>query len=227
VTIKSVFDIIGPVMIGPSSSHTAGAARIGRMARSILGEEPKSAQIYLYGSFAKTYKGHGTDRALIGGLMGMDADDSNIKTAPELAAKHGLDVEIRTGTGLEGTHPNTVHIYLTGVSGRKVFVGGSSVGGGNVLVSRINDFDVAVQGRYPTLLVEHTDIPGMVGRITTILGGSGINIAEMRTARNEKGAGAFTVIQTDQPVTEKVVTGIAGLPDIITVSKILPFREVI
>ena len=133
----NVFDIIGPVMIGPSSSHTAGAARIGQIARQLLQDEPVAAQIVLYGSFAKTYKGHGTDKALIAGILGMTPDDARLRFSPQIARETGLEVTLSTGELPEG-HPNTAVLTLTGRRGGTITVRGSSIGGGNIVIDAIN-----------------------------------------------------------------------------------------
>lgn len=221
MTQKSVFDIIGPVMIGPSSSHTAGAVRIGRYARAILDEKPVKAEITLYGSFAETFRGHGTDRALMAGILGLNTDDSKIKKASDLALAQGLGVLINTGE-VPGLHPNTALIILTGSSGKTVQVQGKSVGGGNIIIDRINQYEVSVTGKNPTLLVEHLDKPGVIGRVTTLLGNSNINIAEMKMARNRKGANNFMVIETDQTVSNEMLAEIAARPDITSAIKIEP-----
>ena len=142
----NVFDILGPVMIGPSSSHTAGAARIGRITRTLLGGPAVKADILLHGSFAKTYKGHGTDKALIAGIMGMATDDVRIRQAPELAKQAGLDVHISTGD-IGGAHPNTAKVTLTDAKGRQVSLLGSSIGGGNILVTEVNGMEVSLTGQ--------------------------------------------------------------------------------
>lgn len=216
---KGLFDIIGPVMIGPSSSHTAGALRIGRVARQVLDEKPVRACITLYGSFARTYKGHGTDRALVAGLLGMDTDDERIRDALGTAVTEGLGAEFGfSGSG--NVHPNTADIEVTGVSGKSVFIRGSSVGGGNIVIYAVNRFTVNIQGTYPALLVEHDDKPGVTGRVTTVLGWSGINIAHMHMAREQRGAQKLMVIETDENVPDKILAQIADLQHIIEVVKI-------
>ena len=139
----NVFDILGPVMIGPSSSHTAGAARIGLVTRALLGKTPVKAHIFLHGSFAKTYKGHGTDKALVAGILGMQTDDERIRFSLDVAKKEGLEIQIETGE-LENTHPNTAEITLTAADGEKVSLRGSSIGGGNILITRVNGMEVAL-----------------------------------------------------------------------------------
>ena len=153
----NVFDILGPVMIGPSSSHTAGAARIGRITLALLGAPAVKADIFLHGSFAKTYKGHGTDKALIAGIMGMSTDDSRIRRAPELAREQGLEVTITTGD-IDGAHPNTARVALTDANGNRVSLLGSSIGGGNILVTEVNGMEVSITGQHTTLIVLHLSL---------------------------------------------------------------------
>jgi len=154
-----IFDIIGPVMIGPSSSHTAGAARIGRIARLIAGSEIVKADFILHGSFSKTYRGHGTDRALVAGILGMLPDDDRLRDSIDRAREAGISISFREGN-LGDVHPNTVRIDMTLADGEIVSVTGSSIGGGAVLITRIGDEDVQFTGNYPTLLITHTDSPG-------------------------------------------------------------------
>ncbi|MDU4959586.1 MAG: L-serine ammonia-lyase, iron-sulfur-dependent subunit beta [Sporomusaceae bacterium] len=202
-----VFDIVGPVMIGPSSSHTAGAVRLGKMARTILGEAPRTASISLYGSFARTYKGHGTDKALVAGLLGFDADDTRIKNALELAAASGLQVAFQTAAGA-AVHPNTAHLQLSGVSGKTAAVGGASLGGGSIVINRIDDYEVEISGQYHALITIHQDKPGMIAMITQILAQQGVNIAFMKVSRQQKGVQALMVLETDQPIPEQVLAAI-------------------
>ena len=158
-----LFDILGPVMIGPSSSHTAGAARIGRVARRLLGEMPKKAHIGLYGSFAKTWQGHGIDRAILGGLLDMGVDDERLRSSRELAAAAGMEFEF-TAIDLKNAHPNTVVLDLTGVSGAHVTVQAASVGGGNIRVQSLNGLEVGFAGDCTTIVIQHSDAPGEIGR---------------------------------------------------------------
>ncbi|NPV89846.1 MAG: L-serine ammonia-lyase, iron-sulfur-dependent, subunit beta [Firmicutes bacterium] len=199
-----VFDIIGPVMIGPSSSHTAGAARLGKMARAILGEKPVSAIIGLYGSFARNHKGHGTDKALVAGMLGMSADDTRIKDALILAGLSGMRIAFETRENSD-VHPNTAEFNLVGASGRKVRVIGASVGGGRIIITRINDYQVEITGDYNTLIVMYKDEPGIVARITQILARENVNIAFMRVSRRGKGGQAMMILELDQPLPDKAL----------------------
>ncbi len=202
--MHGVFDIIGPVMIGPSSSHTAGAVRLGLIARKILGEEVVSATINLHGSFARTYKGHGTDRALLAGIMGFSAADERIKAALCIAEERGLVYQF-CPVNLGEAHPNTAVLHLTGTSGRTTRVIGASVGGGNVLISNIDGYDVELTGQYPALITIHRDCPGIITKVTSILARYEVNIAFMRVSRRSRGAEALMILETDDVLTEDVI----------------------
>lgn len=212
-----VFDIIGPIMIGPSSSHTAGAVRIGKYTYSILGERPARARIGFSGSFAKTYRGHGTDKAIIAGLLGMDTDDNRICNSLEIAKEEGFDY-IFEMLELDGVHPNTVDIELEGESGRKVNVRGSSVGGGNIMINRINGANVMISGKSASLIITHLDIPGMVAKVSNILGNNGININNFSLSREEKGGIAIMTIEIDGGIDPSIQRIIQDVPKVIAVS---------
>ncbi len=212
-----VFDIIGPVMIGPSSSHTAGAVRIGKYARSILGEEPIRAWIGFVGSFAKTYRGHGTDKAIIAGILGMDADDGRIRDSLDIAATGGLSYTFET-IEMEGMHPNTVSLELEGESGRTVNVIGSSVGGGNILINRINGAEVLISGKSTALIIIHLDIPGMIGKVSNVLGDNGININKISLNREEKGGIAIMTIEIDGDIEPAIQQIIQSIPNVLSAS---------
>lgn len=212
-----VFDIIGPIMIGPSSSHTAGAVRIGKYARSILGERPVRARISFTGSFAKTYQGHGTDKAIIAGILGMDADDSRICNSMEIAREEELDYMFET-LELEGVHPNTVILEIEGESGRIVHVRGSSVGGGNILINRINGAEVLISGKSTALIITHRDIPGMIGKVSNVLGNNGININNISLSREEKGGEAIMTIEIDGYIEASIQQSIKNIPYVISSS---------
>jgi L-serine dehydratase len=210
---RSIFDVVGPVMIGPSSSHTAGAVRLGLLARSILGDEPVAARILLHGSFASTGPGHGTDLALVAGLLGMGVDDPRIRDALPEAARRGLSVEFED-VDLGDWHPNTARFELTGADGRTLSVTGSSLGGAEVLVTRVDDFDVEITGELPTLVVSHTDRPGVIAGVTAALAEGGCNIATMTDSRRRRGEGALMLIETDAPVPEDVLARVAAVHDV-------------
>lgn len=192
-----VFDIIGPVMIGPSSSHTAGAARIGRIARSIAGEVPVRVRFLLHGSFSKTYKGHGTDRALVAGILGMSPDDEELKSSLVLAKQAGLQIQFEE-EDLGEVHPNSVLVEMTLMDGAIVSVLGSSIGGGAVDISRINGEDITFSGNYPTLMITQRDVPGVVANITRIMHEQGVNIAFMSVFRSQRGKDATMIFELDQ-----------------------------
>ncbi|MGL5206451.1 MAG: L-serine ammonia-lyase, iron-sulfur-dependent subunit beta [Acidaminococcaceae bacterium] len=206
-----LMDIIGPVMIGPSSSHTAGAVRLGLLAASILGERPVKAAIELHGSFAQTYRGHGTDLALLAGLMGWLPDDARIPQAKILAGENNLHYSFKKVNLGELVHPNTVRFSLSGASGANCQVTGSSVGGGQVIVTEIDDFPVELNGRLPGVLVLHRDQCGVIALVSGQLADAGINIAGMRVFRTDKGGLAIMIIECDQQVAPKLIGEIAHL----------------
>lgn len=212
-----VFDIIGPIMIGPSSSHTAGAVRIGKYTYSIMGERTVSARISFSGSFAKTYRGHGTDKAIIAGLLGMDTDDSRICRSMEIAKEEGLEYSFET-VEIDGAHPNTVEIELEGESGRRIIVRGSSIGGGNILINRINGADVLISGKSTALIITHRDIPGMIGKVSNVLGDNGVNINNFSLSREEKGGIAIMTIEIDGEIDPSIKRSIQGIPNVLSVS---------
>lgn len=217
----NVFDILGPVMIGPSSSHTAGADRIGKLARELLGAPPVKAEILLSGSFARTYKGHGTDRALIAGIMGFDPDDIRLREAPRLAAEAGISVTVSTGD-IENAHPNTAKIHLWAADGNEIVVIGSSIGGGNVLVTEVNGMSVSITGQYTTLIVLHEDRPGVIAEVSEVLAAAGVNIADFRVSRKVKGGDAVMTIETDGCCGQDLNRVIARLPGIYSSTMIKP-----
>jgi len=209
----NVFDIVGPVMIGPSSSHTAGADRIGLIARELLSSEPVKADILLSGSFARTYKGHGTDKALIAGIMGFRPDDIRIRNAPEIAAESGLEVKVHTGQ-IPDTHPNTARIELTDAKGHQVSVVGNSIGGGNIRISSVNGMRVVITGHRATLVVLHRDVPGIIAAVTVVLTGAGVNIAEFHLARLEPGGEAAMTIGIEGTIDPDLCRNLSSLPHI-------------
>lgn len=198
-----LFDIIGPIMIGPSSSHTAGAARIGFVAREILGEDVARAVISLHGSFADTYRGHGTDRALIAGLMGMGVDDSRVRDSLTIAREAGLQFEFRT-VELDDVHPNTAIIRVTGKSGAQVSVQASSVGGGAIRVDRIDDMAVSFKVAQDTIVIRHRDVPGVIASVSSSIARHGVNIATMQVFRTCEGGDAIMAIEVDAPISDEL-----------------------
>ena len=209
----SLLDIIGPVMVGPSSSHTAGACRLGLLARCLVGGTPEHARVELHGSFARTGEGHGTDKAIVGGLMGFRPDDERIREALTIAEREGLDFKFEKTTLGEDAdiHPNTVRITVERADRKAVMVG-SSLGAGRVLVTEIDGYPVEVTGSSNTIVLVAEDVPGSVARIATILAEDGINIATLRLTRKERGGDAFMVIEVDEPPDEKVRADIRTLP---------------
>ena len=208
----SVFDIIGPRMIGPSSSHTAGAARLGKVARRISGNDVAKVTFILYGSFAKTYKGHGTDRALLAGIMDMEPSDPNLGKSMDYADKAGLDYEFVVNDA-DPPHPNTVKMVITGSSGKKTEVVGCSIGGGNIKVIQINGLNVEFTGEYPTLVIRHIDRPGVIAEVTSLMVKFNINIAFMRVFRQSRGQDAFMIIETDTEISRKVIAEVKALEE--------------
>ena len=200
----NVFDILGPVMIGPSSSHTAGAARIGLVTRALLGKTPVKAHIFLHGSFAKTYKGHGTDKALVAGLLGMLPDDIRVPDSFKIADQIGMRYKFQEAH-LTQAHPNTAVLGLTGKSGRNLEVVAESVGGGRIHIRKIDGLDANFAGDYPTIIIHNTDEPGHIASMTEVLRKFNINIATMQLYRACPGGMAVTVIECDQEVPDEAL----------------------
>ena len=208
-----IFDVLGPVMVGPSSSHTAGAVRLGNIAGRIAGDNIKQADFYLHGSFAKTRRGHGTDKALLGGVMGMAPDDERIRDAFSIAEKAGIVYEFHM-TDLGNVHPNTARIVLKDQQDRIFEITGSSIGGGKVLVTSLNGMHVEFNGQYPTVITNHNDRPGVVANVSAVLSGHGINIAFLKVFRQLRGSEACMVIENDQGIAPHILEELRQLPDI-------------
>ena len=208
----SLLDIIGPVMVGPSSSHTAGACRLGLLARNLVGDTPQKARIELHGSFARTGEGHGTDKAIAGGLMGFRPDDERIRDALEIADREGLRFSFeKTTLGEEDVmHPNSVRITVER-GDRSAVMMGSSLGAGRILVSQIDGFPVEVHGNYHTIVLVAEDIRGSIARIAGLLADRGLNIATLRLTRKERGGDAFMVIELDEQPDDSIRDEIRGL----------------
>ncbi|WZL71557.1 L-serine ammonia-lyase, iron-sulfur-dependent subunit beta [Clostridiaceae bacterium 35-E11] len=218
----SAFDVIGPRMIGPSSSHTAGAARLGKVARKISRNEIQKVIFMLHGSFAKTYRGHGTDKALVAGILGMEPNDENLKKSMEIAKRKGLEYKF-VETDLGDAHPNTVKIIMTDQEGHQSEIVGASIGGGNIKVTQINGLTVEFTGEYPTLVVRQIDQPGVIANVTKILGNFKINVAFMQVFRQKKGKDAFMIIETDHEIAKEVVEQVKAIgTEIIQVYAIEP-----
>lgn len=203
----NIFDILGPIMIGPSSSHTAGAVRIGKVARMILGEEVTQAKIELAGSFAETYKGHGTDKAILAGIQMMDTDDERIPDSLEWAKKSGISYQILTVEYLD-EHPNTAQITLIGVSGNMVRVKASSIGGGRIRVTKIDDIEVSFEANENTLVIPHVDESGVIAQVTSILSQHEINIGRLVCNRTQRGKRAVMLIEVDGEINSEVIIDI-------------------
>lgn len=214
---QSVFDIIGPVMIGPSSSHTAGAVRIGKVVHSIFGEIPDSVTFALFNSFAKTYQGHGTDKALVAGIMGMDTDDPNIKNSLEIAHQRGIKIYWEILKDSNAPHPNTAKITVK-KGNRSMNITGISIGGGNIQVTELNGFSVSLSMNTPTLIVVHQDVPGMIAKVTDSLSKHGINIAQMTVTRESQGQKAIMIIEVDSRDCQKCVQEIEDIPNLYNVN---------
>ncbi|WP_096154674.1 MULTISPECIES: L-serine ammonia-lyase, iron-sulfur-dependent subunit beta [Bacillus] len=216
---RSVFDIIGPVMIGPSSSHTAGAARIGRVARSLFGKQPSWARVHLYGSFAKTYKGHGTDVAIVGGILDYDTFDERIKTSLQIAKEQGLEVTFIEEESITD-HPNTAKVII-GDEDNEMELVGISIGGGKIEITELNGFELKLSGNHPAILVVHNDRFGAIAGVANVLAKYAINIGHMEVSRKEKGKQALMTIEVDQNIDESVIEELSSLPNIIQVTKIV------
>lgn len=220
----NLFDILGPVMVGPSSSHTAGAVRIGRMARALLGQEPVRAQLLLHGSFASTGEGHGTHQALVAGLLGLSPADPRVPGSFELARERGLEFSFGT-CSLRDVHPNSVLIQLEGAQGAKLEVGGSSPGGGRIRVFRVDGLDTSFSGELPTLVVHNTDQPGCVSQVTAVLAKQRLNVATLQLNRGGRGGSAVMVIECDQPIPEMTAQEVRSLPGVLRVNRFTPEQE--
>lgn len=212
MTFISAFEVIGPNMIGPSSSHTAGAVSIALLAKKMLPGKVKRAEFTLYGSFAETYQGHGTDRALLGGIMGFATDDLRIRDSFQIADETGLEYQFHADEREKDTHPNTVDIRIENEEGTVLTVRGVSTGGGKVKIIRINQVKVEFTGEYSTLIVVHDDKPGLVAHIARCLSESNVNIAFMRLYREDKGTVAYSVIESDEKIPQQVLDAIRSNP---------------
>lgn len=204
----SVFEIIGPNMIGPSSSHTAGALKIARVANKLAPDPILKVTFVLYGSFAKTYRGHGTDKALVAGLLGMNQEDERIKDAFHYAKEAGLDYIFEISQSSHYKHPNTVEIIMTDAEHNNLSITGSSIGGGSISIDEVNGMEVFFNGEYHTLFITHQDQPGLAAHITQCLNEYHINIAYMRVYREHKGKLAYTIIEADEPICREVIATI-------------------
>lgn len=209
------FDIIGPIMIGPSSSHTAGAARLGKVAGAIASASGKikSVKFLLHGSFAKTYRGHGTDRALVAGILGFQPWDERIRNSFEIAKQRNISIEF-IETDLGSVHPNTVKFLIANDENEETEVMGSSIGGGSIVIHEVNYENVEFNGEYPTLLIKHIDLPGMITKVSELISQANVNIAFLKVYRVSRGKNAAMVFETDSEVPSNIIEKIKGLKNI-------------
>ncbi len=205
----STFDILGPNMIGPSSSHTAGALRIAFIAGKMVAKVA-SVRFVLYGSFARTYHGHGTDRALVGGILGYHPDDERIRDSFEYAEQAGISFAFEENLTDKEIYPNTVDIYVTGEDGQTVSLRGKSIGGGNAVITRLNGVEVELTGNYCTMVVEHVDKKGTLAFVTTVLSAYDLNIGSLRLYRESKGKIAYAIIEVDTNINEQLLSALRG-----------------
>ncbi len=212
----SIFDIMGPIMIGPSSSHTAGAVRLGRAAKIICNDFFTEVVFNLHGSFAKTYKGHGSDKALIAGILGLETDDERICSSIELADEQNIKVSFKE-IDLGEVHPNTVKIDIKKADGDIFSMTGCSVGGGDILITQIEDDKVSISGKYPVIIIRHSDKPGMLSKISFVIALQRINIATLKVSRHLKGETATSVIETDNLISQEAVRELRGIDSVISV----------
>ncbi len=219
----SIFDILGPIMIGPSSSHTAGASRIGSIARQLLNDKPVKAVITLYNSFAKTHKGHGTDRAIIGGILGFGPDDVRIRNSFELARAEGLEWEFKMSGGINKFHSNTARIHLRGKDGGTVEIAGASLGGGRIRIQELEGFPVDFNAHTHTLVIIAEDVPGSIKNISGAIAEKGTNIANMYVSRNENMANM--VIEVDQAIDKESLKRIETFPWVKFARRVEPLAE--
>ncbi|MEO8378691.1 MAG: L-serine ammonia-lyase, iron-sulfur-dependent subunit beta [Acidobacteriota bacterium] len=208
----SILDVMGPVMVGPSSSHTAGTARLGRVAREILDQDPSSVHFYLHPPLAATYRGHGSDFALVGGSIGLNVDDPRIPEAIRIAEQMGVTIEF-SEEDLGEVHPNTVRIEIEG-GGRQIEIVGSSIGGGVIEVFKINGFQTRFKGDSPTLLLFYRDRRGMIAEVATFIAEEEINIASLYCSRKQRGKDAFMQVDVDSPLAGSALQRIRALPDV-------------
>lgn len=201
----SMFDIIGPNMIGPSSSHTAGALRIAHLAGKLASSKITKVTFTLYGSFAWTYRGHGTDRALVGGILGFYPDDERIRDSFQYADAAGLTYEFIENIIEKDVHPNTVDIYIECENDTSITLRGESIGGGNALIRQLNGIDISLSGAYSTLVIHHRDTKGVIAYITTVCSSIDLNIAFMRVYRKAKGDSAYSIIEVDSPINPSII----------------------
>lgn len=215
----NIFDILGPVMVGPSSSHTAGAVRIGLITKKLLGSVPVKADITLSGSFAATSVGHGTDKALVAGLLGMDTDNIRIPESFQLAGEQKMEFTF-SKMNIRDAHPNTALLKVEAASGRTVEVQASSLGGGRIMINKLDGIQINVTGERPALIVHNLDQPGHVAEVTSLMAHKSINIATMNVYRNKRGGYAVMVLETDQNIPDSAVEWLKRVEGIIKVTRL-------
>ena len=209
----NLYDIIGPVMVGPSSSHTAGAVKIGYVSRKLMAQPIVKAQILLYGSFLATGQGHGTQIAIVAGLLGMKTDDCRIPDSFRLAKETGMEISFGEAE-LKDAHPNSAQLILTGADGRQLEIVGESIGGSRINIASIDGLSANFSGDYPTLIVHNLDQPGHVAEVTSMLSHKSVNIATMQLYRAGRGGHAVMVIECDQEVPKESIQWLAHLEGI-------------
>lgn len=214
----NIFDIIGPVMVGPSSSHTAGAVRIGQVCRKLMGEPIKEAEILFHGSFLATGRGHGTDKAIVAGLLGFAVDDSRIPESLELAPQYGMKFTFGAIDLGEEAHPNSVRLNMKGENGKSLEVVASSIGGGRICINEIDGLTTDFSGEHPTLIVHNLDQPGHVAEVTSMLQHKAVNIAAMKLSRSSRGGSAVMVLECDQEIPEEGIEWLRRLEGVVKVT---------
>ncbi|OGO79234.1 MAG: L-serine dehydratase, iron-sulfur-dependent subunit beta [Clostridiales bacterium GWB2_37_7] len=212
----SVFEIMGPIMIGPSSSHTAGAEKLGKAASSIWGRSFDAVEFYLHGSFAKTYKGHGTDKALVAGILGMSADDERLRDSMNIAESRGIKTDF-IEVDLGDVHPNTVKIVIKDKDQLMLTLVGSSIGGGNIIITEVDGSELEISGQYPVIIATHKDTRGMVSKITGVIAEHQLNIATLEVSRESRGETATTVIEIDSAAPDSIINEILQIENVISV----------
>ncbi|MGN0711864.1 MAG: L-serine ammonia-lyase, iron-sulfur-dependent subunit beta [Anaerovoracaceae bacterium] len=200
----SIFQVAGPIMIGPSSSHTAGAAKIGKMARQIVSADFDRVTFGLYGSFEKTGKGHGTDKALLAGVIGIGEDDERISRSFEIAESEGIEFSFYP-VELENAHENSVVITFYNQDELTSVIQASSIGGGNIRVDRIDGYEIGISGTLPTIFVKQDDQKGVISHVATVLADNNINVATMKVSRSQKNKDAFCIIEIDENITPEIL----------------------
>lgn len=215
----NIFDILGPVMVGPSSSHTAGAVRIGLITKKLLGSVPVKADITLSGSFASTGVGHGTDKALVAGLLGMDTDNIRIPESFDIAREQNMEFTFYK-MNIRDAHPNTALLKVEAASGRTVEVQASSLGGGRIMINKLDGIQINVTGERPALIVHNLDQPGHVAEVTSLMAHKSINIATMNVYRDKRGGYAVMVLETDQNIPDSAIQWLKRVEGIIKVTRL-------